>query len=83
MCKIDYNPNVSFSLKMYEYHIGYLIILLMILILELIALIISCRGTIMNTKPRKFLEQIIYSRLGLYQLNNDYIQKKIFIFSYI
>ena len=49
---------------MFEFLIGYLIILLMILIVELMGLVVSCRGTIIDAKPRKFLQHIIYSRLG-------------------
>ena len=63
---MDYNENDACSLTMFEFLIGYLIILLMVFVLELMALIVSCRGTITNTKPRKFLQHIIYSRLGDY-----------------
>lgn len=62
---LEYDSIVRCSLSMYEFLIGYLIILLMILILEFVALIVSCRGSVLNTEPRKFLEHIIYSRLIL------------------
>ena len=61
---ISYESNVVCSLSMYEFLIGYLIILLMMLILEFIGVLVSCRGTVSDHKPRKFLQQIIYSRLG-------------------
>lgn len=62
---IDYSPKIKCSLHMFEYLIGYLMALLMILIIEFIALIVSCRGSVLDTKPRKFLQHIIYSRLVL------------------
>jgi hypothetical protein len=64
LCYVVYEPKVPCSLSMYEYLIAYLIILLMMLILELFGMIVSSRGTVNDTKPRKFLQHIIYSRLG-------------------
>lgn len=62
---IRHEPKWACSIGMYEFLIAYLIILLMMLILELMALVVSCRGSVLDTKPRKFLQHIIYSRLGL------------------
>jgi hypothetical protein len=37
----------------------------MMLILEFTCIVVSCRGSVLDTKPRKFLQHIIYSRLVL------------------
>ena len=64
LAKLDYAPGVFCSTQMYEFLIGYLIILVMMLFLEILAVIVSCRGSVVNTRPRKFLQHIIYSRLS-------------------
>jgi hypothetical protein len=47
----------------------------MMLVLELFGMIVSSRGTVNDTKPRKFLQHIIYSRLG-----NFYIFRNILFY---
>lgn len=62
---LEYNSSINCSVSMYEYIIGYLIIMIMTLIIEIMALCYSCKGTIMDTRPRRFLQHLIYSRLLL------------------
>jgi hypothetical protein len=68
IANIKYDYDVECSVSMYEFLIGYLIILLMMVFLELMALFISCRGSVRNHQPRKFLHHILYSRLCKFNL---------------
>ena len=59
------DPNDECSLTMYQYLLGYLITVLFTLFIEIFALLQSCRGRVNNTSPRRFLQQIIFTRLGI------------------
>ncbi len=61
---ISYDPHEYCSVSMYEYIIAYLIVLFMMLILEIMALFNSCQGTVLDSKPRRFLQYLIYTRLS-------------------
>lgn len=67
------DPKDECSLTMYQYLLGYLITILFTLFIETMALIYSCRGSVNNTSPRRFLQQIIFTRLGLFIIEVGFI----------
>lgn len=62
---ININNHENSSLIMYKYLIGFVLILLMALIIEFMASIVSLRGTVLDSRPRRFLRHLIYCRMVL------------------
>ena len=49
----------------HEYVVTFLVVLIVLLVVECLAVLVSCRGTVANSRPRSLLRYIIYLRLVL------------------
>jgi sn1-specific diacylglycerol lipase len=63
--RYEIDTKLKCTLFMYYYLIVYLALLFVIILIELTSVVISCRGTITNAKPRKLIRHLIYIRLVL------------------
>ena len=62
----DLSADVTCQSQLWEYILGYLIILCGCLLLEACIVGVSMRGTILETAPREATQYLIYIRLGQY-----------------
>ena len=61
---VQFDRNILCMANLHDHVLGYLVILSVCVVTEVSIMIVSMRGTILDTKPRASMQYLLYIRLG-------------------